>query len=207
MKRRPETPKALIYGALALALSAFAQGADAQTLDQQWAYCENRGDAYALDLQIGGCTGIIQSGQETQENLAIAFYNRGIAYNRQGDRARAIADYDQSIRLNPQFASAYRNRGLAYQNSAPPNYQQAIADANSAERLAPQDWGPPSDRADVYLALGNYQQAISDYTRSIALDPTQEWNFSHRAQAYQALGDTARAEADRRESARLGGGQ
>ena len=40
---------------------------------------------------------------------AAAFYNRGIAWRRKGDLDRAIADYDQAIKLNPT-ATAYNNQ-------------------------------------------------------------------------------------------------
>ena len=42
------------------------------------------------------------------------YYNRGNTYAEQGDSARAIADYDQAIVLQPDDAGAYYNRGHAY---------------------------------------------------------------------------------------------
>jgi tetratricopeptide (TPR) repeat protein len=32
-----------------------------------------------------------------------------------GQYERAIQDYNKALEINPQFASAYKNRGLAYQ--------------------------------------------------------------------------------------------
>ena len=46
----------------------------------------------------------------------MAYMNRGNAYGKLGKRQRAIQDYDEAIRLNPQFASAYNNRSVAYQS-------------------------------------------------------------------------------------------
>jgi len=86
-------------------IADFSGAATAQTLDQQ------RCLAPDPDLKISGCTAVIQSGHETQQNLAIAFYNRGNAYVRKGQNDRAIQDYDQAIRLNPNFADAFYNRG------------------------------------------------------------------------------------------------
>jgi tetratricopeptide (TPR) repeat protein len=57
---------------------------------------------------------MIQSGRETQQNLATAFHSRGLAYNRKGQPDRAIEDYDQAIQLNPNYALAFYNRGVAY---------------------------------------------------------------------------------------------
>src|SRR5580693_1748094 len=89
-------------------IAGFSGAATAQTADQQ------RCSAPDPDLSISGCTAMIQSGRETPENLAVAFYNRGTAYANKGQADRAIEDYDQAIRLNPNFAEAFNNRGAAY---------------------------------------------------------------------------------------------
>ena len=89
----------------------------AQEMSQEWKWCAGRDGAVA-DLQIGGCTTVIQSGRETTENLAIAFHNRGIAYDSKGDHDRAIQDYDQAIKLDPQYTRAFINRGAAYKRRA-----------------------------------------------------------------------------------------
>ena len=41
----------------------------------------------------------------------IVYLNRGIAYDAQGDMERALADFEQAIRLCPKRAEAYNNRG------------------------------------------------------------------------------------------------
>ena len=72
--------------------------ASAQSDEQLWDRCENQDKQHSSDLAIGGCTALIQSGSLTDENLAIAFYNRGLAYYHKGEYDRAIADYNQAIR-------------------------------------------------------------------------------------------------------------
>jgi Flp pilus assembly protein TadD len=64
----------------------------------------------------------------------LAYNNRGIAYADKRDYDRAIADYNQAIRLNPN-SSAYNNRGAAYYNKG--NKTQAWADYNKALELDP----------------------------------------------------------------------
>ena len=49
--------------------------------------------------------------------------------------ADAIADYDEAIRLKPNDAGAYLNRGIAKQKQG--QYEAAIADYDEAIRLKP----------------------------------------------------------------------
>ena len=59
--------------------------------------CEQEQD---IERKIRGCTEIITEGRERKENLAIAYYNRGHAYDHKGDRDRAMADYSKAIELD-----------------------------------------------------------------------------------------------------------
>jgi len=73
------------------------------------------GNRKSPDIQIEGCTAVIESGKETPKILIIAYNNRGNAYTAKGEYERAVQDYDQSIKLNPNYARAFNNRGVAYQ--------------------------------------------------------------------------------------------
>ena len=66
---------------------------------------------------------------------AKAYNNRGVAYYKKGDYDRAIADYNEALRLDPKDASAYNNRGSAYAGEG--DHDRAIADYNEALRLDP----------------------------------------------------------------------
>ncbi|MEE8223247.1 MAG: tetratricopeptide repeat protein, partial [Alphaproteobacteria bacterium] len=48
---------------------------------------------------------------------------------------RAIAEYDQAIKLKPDYAKAYYNRGVAYMSKG--LYDRAIEDYDTAIRLRP----------------------------------------------------------------------
>ena len=62
-------------------------------------------------------------------------HSRGTAYWIKGQLDRAIADYTQAIRLDPEYAEAYHNRGQAY--AARGDAPQAEADqAKYRELLA-----------------------------------------------------------------------
>ncbi len=46
--------------------------------------------------------------------LARAYHVQGLAHYRLNDFRGAIADFNQALKMNPDYASAYRNRGVAY---------------------------------------------------------------------------------------------
>ncbi|MFQ6029662.1 MAG: tetratricopeptide repeat protein [Dehalococcoidia bacterium] len=60
-------------------------------------------------------------------------YNAGAELAEQGRLAEAIAEYNEALRLDPQLALTYNNRGEAYRNLC--QYQRAIQDYEEALRL------------------------------------------------------------------------
>ena len=54
-----------------------------------------------------------------------------------GDLDRAIADYNQAIRLDPKDTKAYYNRGIAWEKKR--SLQAALADFKMHSQLAPSD--------------------------------------------------------------------
>ena len=83
-------------------------------------------DTLSADAALAACTRLIASGRYFGAGLAIAFTNRGRAYEKKGDHDRAIADYSEAIRLDPKDARAVTSRGVAY--DAKGDHDRAIAD-------------------------------------------------------------------------------
>src|SRR5262249_42968739 len=103
---------ARIVSVFSVSLIVLSAPAIAQT-QQQSNWCQGK-DSATPDMMISACSASIQAGKLTDQALAEAFYRRGIAYNRKRQYPRAIEDFDQAIRLNPNFAAAYGGRGNAY---------------------------------------------------------------------------------------------
>ena len=59
----------------------------------------------------------------------------GTAKDELGHFEGAISDYDQAIRLDPEYANAYNNRGNAKSDLG--KHFEAISDYDQAIRLAP----------------------------------------------------------------------
>ncbi len=113
---------------------------------------------------IGGCTRIIDSGQYSGSNLAIAFHNRGVARTQTGEYAAAIADLDMAIRVNPQAARAFTSRGIAWHGQG--DYERAIADYDAALRLNPRDLLAANNRGLARYFQGEFALAARDFAQT-----------------------------------------
>lgn len=166
--------KAVLAGACLL---LFVPPAQAQK-SQNFIWCENEGDKFPLDRQIGACTAIIQSGKEDSQNLASAFNNRGSAYKDRGDYDRAIADFNQAIRLDPKDATAFSNRGMAYGRKG--QYDRAIEDFDQAIRLDSKFAAAFNNRGKAYELKGQHDRAIENYSEAIRFNPKYDGAFKGR---------------------------
>ena len=172
--------------------------------DSQWvlresqarSWCAGPDTAITPDLRISGCTTLIQSGRETQSILAVAFCNRGNAYqDYKGDYDRAIQDYDQAVRLKPDDAAALNNRcwARAVANKA---LETALSDCNESLRLRPDDAGTMHSRGFVHFRMGRYDEAIADFDNSLSRDPKSADMLYMRGLAKGVRHDTAGSDAD-----------
>jgi tetratricopeptide (TPR) repeat protein len=100
---------------------------------------------------------------------SIAYFNRGIAYKEKGDYVRAIADFNEAISLEPQYADAYFNRGVAY--NAKGDYDSAIADFDPIISANPKDAEALLNRGNAYKNKGDYDRAIADFDEALRIDP------------------------------------
>ena len=123
-----------------------------------------------------------------------ALVSKGNTDSKAGDYDRAIADFNEAIRLDPKSSLAFRNRGDTYTNIGA--HDRAIADYNEAIRLDPNDALALSARGVAYANKGDYDRAIADFNRAIQLDPKSAHAFRNRGVVYATKGDNDRAIAD-----------
>lgn len=81
-------------------------------------------------LKIRGCTAAIKSGKWSGPDLAWAYSNRGLGHRRHGKLQKALEDYNEAIRLRPNYPDAYGNR--AYLLDLLGVHDQAITDWETA---------------------------------------------------------------------------
>jgi tetratricopeptide (TPR) repeat protein len=150
----------------------------------------------ARDREISESTQAVQSARNDAER-AKAYSTRGVAYSEKARYSRefklipadeyqrlfdlAVKDHDEAVRLNPDSAETYFNRGQAYydrgnldlmdKKDGKPWFDLAAA---NFEKAAQKD--PKNDLAFDRLGLtheanGESDKAIRDYTQEMALVP------------------------------------
>jgi tetratricopeptide (TPR) repeat protein len=107
---------------------------------------------------------------------------------------QAVEVFSQAIALDPAFAAAYHNRGVAYAGLK--QYKRAIADFERALRLDPEDAGTYNNRGAAYFRLHQDQRAIADFDRALGLDPDYARAYNNRGLVYADLKQYERAIAD-----------
>ena len=104
-----------------------------------------------------------------------------------GEYQRAIADLNQALALDPQFAIACYNRGNAY--AAIAENDRAIADYTQALSIDPCYAEAYNNRANLLLKKNAYDQAIADYSQALKYKPEFTTARYNRAVAYYEKGD------------------
>lgn len=86
-------------------------------------------------------TRAIKFGSElSRKQLSRAYVNRGYTYQNVGKPKKAMADYNQAIKIDPKNAYAYNNRGLAFERRG--ERKRAIDDYRQALKINPKLWLP-----------------------------------------------------------------
>src|SRR5262245_9205275 len=144
---------------------------------------------------------------------AIQSYNQGLVALQEGEYAKAITAYTEAIRLDPEYADAYNDRGLAYANRAYDNrgityarkgeFAKAVADGSQAIRLNPNEAKFYNNRGSIYVMMQEFGKAIADCTEAIRINPQYAKAYANRGLAYGNNDEYEKAIADFTDAIRL----
>lgn len=95
------------------------------------------------------------------------YLNRGISKYLIGDAEEAIHDFTSALKINPEFAQAYRQRAISYHRKG--DHNQAIADYTTAIQVDNFDWRAYANRGNVNFTLNKLDSALEDVEKSITL--------------------------------------
>jgi tetratricopeptide (TPR) repeat protein len=154
-----------------------------------------------LEAAIAACGDVIASAGASTAARAKALYARGVRLNQKRDYDAAIADFDAALKLSPNDAQIYRNRGSSYTNKG--SFDAAIADLTEAIRLEPANAISYNNRGTAFLRKNEMTKAYADYTEAIRLNPRLAEPYTNRGRAYELARQFDDAIADHNEAIKL----
>jgi tetratricopeptide (TPR) repeat protein len=132
--------------------------------------------------------------------LSNKYLERGATYLRHHEPKRALACFNEALRLNERNVAALLERGQLYRTAR--KHEKAIADFNAALEI--------EDNAEGYIRRGNtltdqgrFDEALIDYTAAIQLEPENAVAFLNRALVYARQKEFEKVIEDANESLRL----
>jgi tetratricopeptide (TPR) repeat protein len=153
------------------------------------------------DRKVTGCTKLLAEPRFPPTALSTIYAARGTGWAAKHDFARAIVDFDESLRLNPKNSVALINRGAAWLLRG--ETDKAIADLDVAITLDPKNPAIYSSRGAMWRQLRQFDKSIADLTEAIRLEPKESQAYNNRALTWKDAGDYDRAIADLNEATRL----
>ena len=143
------------------------------------------------EVAIPYCTSLVESAALSQKNHALALILRGTAYRNMGNLDAAIQDFSAAIRVEPDIANAFNNRGITYDYKH--EFARAIRDYDEAIRLRPDYPDAFNNRGLVFREEGEYKRALQDFDQAVRLKPGYAEAIANRASTYIDVGNYDRA--------------
>ena len=109
---------------------------------------------------------------------AEAWTGRGKLWFHHLEQDKAIADFDESLRLRPD-PETMTLRAFAWKRKG--NKEKAMELLDEAIRLEPNNALAWRVRGATYASLGDYPKTLAHYTESIRIDPDNPESILHRA--------------------------
>jgi tetratricopeptide (TPR) repeat protein len=99
----------------------------------------------------------------------------GLAHHKDGRYENALKTFERAIRLDPNYARAYRSKGdVLYDRE---RYEEALLTYEQAIRLDPNHARIHRNRGDILLHLKRYDKALAAYDQAIQLEPRAAQNY------------------------------
>ncbi len=139
------------------------------------------------------------------EQRSNTLYQRALAFQVLPDQVRAIADYQEAIRVTPAHLGA--RIGLADALAASGKTVAAMNAYNDAVKAFPTNPLVYNNRGMFEQSTGKYDEAILDFSKALELDPQFVVAITNRGFVMMSLGNFEGAENDFTESLKLDAAQ
>ena len=122
---------------------------------------------------------------------ARVFNNRGLALFSLGYYEYSIEDFNEALRLAPDFSAALGNRGVSYITMG--DFDAGMMDFSAAIRMDPGNTTGYNNRGRAFLGMRYFDKAIRDFTTALDLGSISTAPLFNRAMAYEGVDDRERS--------------
>jgi tetratricopeptide (TPR) repeat protein len=107
---------------------------------------------------------------------------------------RAIAMFEQTMKIDPQFADAYNEAAYCYARQG--NFDKAFADIKRYTELVPNEPNPQDSFAEISRMSGRFEDALTHYRMSLKIDSSFHESQLGLGDTYALMGDQQKARAE-----------
>jgi tetratricopeptide (TPR) repeat protein len=125
---------------------------------------------------------LLKEARTMKPSSAFDFLARGKAFSSFLEDDKALADYDQALKLDPSSAEANFNKAMVLQHMG--DSAGAITQFTAAIKLEPNYVDAITSRASAFNRNGDTKSAIADYTKAIQINPDDAMMLYNRGRIY-----------------------
>ena len=148
-------------------------------------------DEQVIEQKIEAASAELES---TKQQLSAEQYFQRALNRSDDDLEGQISDYTGAIKLDPTYAAAYNNRGIAHRNRG--DLQGALEDYSHAINLDPKNAGIYINRGILLVHRKDLAGAIADYDMAILVNPKEPLAYFARGIAREMCQDLEGAITD-----------
>jgi tetratricopeptide (TPR) repeat protein len=112
----------------------------------------------------------------------------------QNQSQRAVAMFERTIKIDPQFADAWNEAAYCYAKQG--NFEKAFADIKRYAELVPNEPNPQDSFAELSRMAGRFEEALTHYRMSLKIDPTFHESQLGLGDTYALMGDQQKARVE-----------
>jgi len=156
------------------------------------------GMTYGTVLQIGmwknGITLWSRVIELEGESAPMAYYYRGVVFEKRGQLDKALEDYNRAITIYPSYVQAYSDRGAVFEKMG--LVQRALEDYNRAIDLDPSYYAAYNNKGTLYGKAESFGDAIESFNKAIAVNPGLADAYFNRGVTFVFMGQYSGALQD-----------
>lgn len=148
---------------------------------------------------------ILEKLTTSNPDQAVTGFLLGAAYERTGQRDKAVAEFRRILELEPDFHAALNYLGYTFAEAGT-NLEEALSLITRAMALDPDNGAYVDSLGWTYYRLGRPEQARGYLERAARLEPEDATLQEHLGDVYVALGQTERARQAYQRALEIGAG-